>query len=76
MEKTGNRWFKGFMVAATVILLGVSLMGWHNQSKINNRLENTNVQLELRVETLNKSMLEVKATLDTLRETHPYIKKN
>ena len=75
MEKTGNRWFKGFMVATTVILLAVTSLGWHNQFKINNELKSTTSQLEMQVEILSKNMLNFKASMDTLRDTHPYMNK-
>jgi len=75
MDKLHNRWFKGFMIATTLLLLGVNILGWHNQFKINNTLKTTNTQLEIQVETLNKSMLDVKASIDTLRDTHPYMNK-
>lgn len=76
MEKTGNRWFKGFMIASTVLLLGVTVLGWRSQFTINNQLKSANLQLEMQVETLNKTILEVKATIDTLRDTHPYMRKH
>lgn len=75
MDKQGNRWFKGFMIASTVLLLGVSLFGWHHQLKINNETKTDNIHLNLQVEILNKTMLDFKATLDTLRDTHPYMNK-
>lgn len=76
MRELGNRWFKGFMIAATVILLGVTGFGWHSQFKINNELKSSSLQQELQIEILSKSVLEMKATIDTLRETHPYMRKH
>lgn len=76
MENNGNRWFKGFMIFATVLLLAATSLGWHRQFKINNELKSSNLTLELQVEILNKSILETKASIDTLRETHPYMRKH
>ena len=64
------------MIASTVLLLGVTVLGWRSQFTINNQLKSANLQLEMQVETLNKTILEVKATIDTLRDTHPYMRKH
>jgi len=75
MEKIANRWFKGFMIATTVTLLVITGFGWHHQFKINNEQKSTINQLEAQVEILSENMLKFKASMDTLRETHPYMSK-
>jgi len=76
MDKLLNRWFKGFMVVAVVALIGVNLQKDWKQSRINKEHMQTMMYMESKVEKLNDSMLQVKSALDSLRDTHPYMRSS